>query len=633
LPFAAARLQRDSLRPDGVRLFSSPETRSIVLCLLLVVVTLAVYNSVIHNGFINFDDPEYITHNPHITAGLTGDTLRWSFFSFYQANWHPLTWISHALDYQLFHANPAGHHYVNVLLHAANAMLLFLLFQAATGFTWRSFMVAALFALHPVNVESVAWVAERKNVLSMLFFLLALRAYGGYVRKPAIGRYLGVVFLFALGLMSKPQVITFPFVLLLWDYWPLGRYGAGSPMTGTMRAITPARSFPWLCLEKSPLFLLSGISAVLTLMAQRAGHAIHDPAIYTPRLRLENAILAYVRYLRNAFWPTGLSIMYLHPLETIRAWQVGLALLSLIAITLLVLRYRRQRYLPVGWFWFLGTLVPMLGLVQVGEQAMADRYAYQSYIGLFVIACWGMAEWTAAWKLSPAPLAPVAVSVVLALGSLTYQQVGYWKDGVTLWSHALRMTPRKPFPYLIHFWLGHALNQENRFDEAIPEFRAALNPNHQVEEQYIHMGFGIYDQKHGHVQEAIQEFQTALRMATDLETRADAYSDLGSAYRQIRDYDEARQNFTAALVVDPNQGMALIGMGLLAQEKGDLPEAIRYYSLAMSRQPTDVGYLLLAQAERSTGHAAEAQAAADKAAQLTIDLDQARQDAATLLGY
>lgn len=599
-----------------------------MLCLLLMAVSLAVYNPIIRDGFINFDDAEYISKNAHVTAGVTWDTIRWSFSSFYQANWHPLTWISHALDYQLFRSNPAGHHYVNALLHGCCAVLLFLLFQSATGFTWRSLMVAALFALHPVNVESVAWAAERKNVLSMLFFLLAFQSYTWYVRKPGVWRYSGVAFLFALGLMSKPQIITFPFLLLLWDYWPLRRYGSDASPSGPVNSVVSPRSFPWLLWEKVPLFLLSAISAVITMKAQRAGHAIHP---YSFSVRLGNAILSYSRYLRNAFWPTRLSPMYPHPLGSIRAWQVSLSALFVLAITLAVLRYRHHRYLPVGWFWFLGALVPMLGLVQVGEQAMADRYAYQSFIGLFLIACWGLAECAAAWKLSRALLVAISLSVVLALSFLTHRQLGYWHDSVSLWSYALRVTPERP--YLIHLELGNALDQESRFDEAIPELRAAIDPEHPVEDQLVHLGFGIYDQNHGHLQEAINEYQTALRMTNDPETRADAYSDLGSAYRILKDYDHERESFAAALQIDPNQSMALIGMGLLAQKNKDFSQAIKYYVQAMDHEPTDVGYILLARAEAGAGQLAEAQAAALKAKQLTSDLDQARQTAAALLAY
>jgi tetratricopeptide (TPR) repeat protein len=625
LPFAATRLQRDQPRPDAWRLFSSPEKRSVVLCLLLVAVSLAVYNPIIRNGFINFDDTQYILHNPHVTAGLTGETVKWSFSNFYQANWHPLTWISHALDYQLFHANPAGHHYVNVLLHACNAVLLFLLFQSATGFTWRSLMLAALFAFHPVNVESVAWAAERKNVLSMLFFLLALQAYGWYARKPAVGRYLTVAFLFVLGLMSKPQVITFPFLLLLWDYWPLGRYGSDSSLIGTMKPASPARSFPRLVLEKVPLFLLCCISAVITMKAQRAGGAIHSSSQYSFHLRFENAILSYSHYLRNACWPSKLSPFYPHPWDSIRLWQVAAAIAGL------VLHYRRHRYLCVGWLWFLGTLVPMIGLVQVGEQSMADRYAYLPFLGLFLILCWGVPEWASEHHIPSSWLAISAALILSALGFLTHRQVGYWHDSLTLWSYALRVTPERS--YLIHLQLGLAFDEQGRFDDAIPHLQAAIDPQDQRNAPLIHLGYGLYDQKHGHIQDAIEEYQTTIRTSKELEVMLDAYSNMASAYREIRDYEDARESFAAALKINPKHCMSLVGMGLLAQRGGDLPEAIRYYSLAMSYEPTDVGYILLAQAEAHAGEAAEAQAAATKAAQLTTDMDQARQSAATLLSY
>jgi hypothetical protein len=602
-----------------------------VLCLGLVAVSLVVYNPVVHNRFINFDDPQYITHNPHVTAGLTWDTIRWSFSSFYQANWHPLTWISHALDYQLFGVNPSGHHYVNVLFHALNAVLLFLLLQSATGLTWRSLVVAALFALHPVNVESVAWAAERKNVLSMLFFLLAFETYIGYCRKSSVGLYLSTIFLFVLGLMSKAQVITLPFLLLLWDYWPLGRYRPDSLMVGTVVPVAPARSLRWLLLEKCPLFLLSVLSAGITLKAQWTGGAIHNPATYPFRLRLGNAILSYSRYLRNLCWPARLSPMYPHPLESIRAWQVVSSGLFLIALTLLILRLHRQRYLLVGWFWFLGSLVPMLGLVQVGKQAMADRYAYQSFIGLFIMVCWGTAECVAARKLSRGPLFLVAISAVLALSFVTHRQLGYWHDGVTLWSYALQVSDERPT--YVHLLLGTALDEGQRYDEAVPELRAAIDLEDPRGDDRIHLGFGISDQNHGHFQEAINEYQVAIRIATDPETRAIAYADLGSTYRQIKDYERSRESFSAALQMDPNQTAAMIGMGLLAEKTGDFSSAISYYSRAMAREPTDVGYILLAGAEARAGHAEEAEAAAIRAAQLTTDLDHARQTADLLLGY
>ena len=288
------------IRPPA-RLFISGEKRSTVLCLLLVLLTLAFYNPIVHNGFTNFDDNGYITDNPHVRAGLTWDTVKWAFTSRDCANWHPVTWLSHAFDCQLFKLNPAGHHYVTVLLHAVNAILLFLLLEGATGFTWPSFMVAALFALHPVNVESVAWAAERKNVLSMLFFLLTLHAYGWYARRVNVKRYAVVAALFALGLMAKPEIITLPFVLLLWDYWPLRRlYSERSPED--LPETPVPRSFSFLLLEKVPLLLLSAGSAVITLVAQRAGQALRGAPAW---VRFGNAAVAYVRYLGKAFWPVA----------------------------------------------------------------------------------------------------------------------------------------------------------------------------------------------------------------------------------------------------------------------------------------------------------------------------------------
>jgi protein O-mannosyl-transferase len=622
-------LARREERQKVFKLFSSPERRTLVLCLLLVAVTLLVYNPIVRNGFINYDDPQYITNNPQVPSGVTWETVRWSFTNYYDANWHPLTWLSHALDYQIFGPKPAGHHYVTVLFHALDAVLLFLLFQSATGFTWRSLMVAALFALHPVNVESVAWAAERKNVLSMLFFLLALQAYGWYARRPEVRRYLLVALLFALGLMCKPQIITLPFLLLLWDYWPLGRYSPDSSME-VVQAM-PAKSTGWLLLEKCPLLLLSAISAVITIKTQQAGHAIHDPAIYTVRIRLGNAILSYARYLRNAVWPTRLSPMYPHPLNSIRMWQVGISAVLLVLVTGFVLRYRRHRYLPVGWFWFVGVLVPMIGLVQVGDQAMADRYAYQAFVGLFVMVCWGVAELWTVWKASRPALAAVAVLVLLALSLLTHRQIGRWHDSVTLWSYALSLKPERP--YIIHLELGNALDEENRFDEAIPELRAAVDPEHSTADDLVHLGFGIYDQKHGHLQEAIAEFGMALRMAKESETKADAYGDLGSAYRELRDDQLAQKNFAAALQIDPNHSMSLVGMGLLAQKSDNLQEAISYYSRAMAHEPSDVGYILLGQAEYRAGRTADAQAAFAAAAKLSSDLPAAKRVAAGLLAY
>ena len=599
--------------PSG--LFSSPEKRTVVLCLLLVAATLAVYNPVHGNSFVNFDDDHYITHNPHIVAGLSWDTVKWAFTNYYEANWHPLTWLSHALDCQWFGLNPVGHHYVNVFLHAVNALLLFWVLQSATKRTWPSLLVAALFALHPVNVESVAWASERKNVLSMMFLLLGLGAYGWYAKKPVMGRYFLVAACFACGLMAKPQVITLPFVLLLWDYWPLRRFE-----TATAKE---------LLVEKTPLFGLALASAVITMRAQKAGGAIHNFAAYSFRVRLENAIVAYTRYIGKAFWPTRLSPLYPHPLDLLRLWQVVASILILALVSVVVIRNRRHGYMFTGWFWFVGTLVPMVGLIQVGEQAMADRYAYLPFVGLFVMVCWAADEWVQTHASAARWLTVAAVAVLGTLGWLTYRQIGYWRDSETLWSYALRVTPVRS--YKAHFNLAMAYDQQSRFDEAIQQLRESIDPRD--DDPQIHLGLGIYDQRHGDIQDAIDEFQTTLRLTTDSAMKGDAYSNLGSAYRQVRDFDRARESFTRALQINPRQTVALINLGLLAQRENHYDEAIGYYTRAMSVEPTAVGYSLLAKVEEQAGHPTEAQAALAQATRLTADIAQAKKTAEGLLAF
>ena len=599
-----------------------------ILCLLLIAATLAVYNPVNRNAFVNFDDDHYITGNPHVLAGLHWPTVKWAFTNYYEANWHPLTWISHAFDVQLFGLNPVGHHYTNVVLHALNAVLLFLLLQSATGFTWRSLMVAALFALHPVNVESVAWASERKNVLSMMFLLLAFHAYGWYVRRPGVARYGMVAALFACGLMSKPQVITFPFLLLLWDYWPLGRFSSGRAM-GEDAHLTAAGTPSALLFEKLPLFLMSLASAVVTMQAQKAGGAIHSPIIYPFSLRVENAFVSYSRYIGKAFWPTQLSPLYPHPLDLLRSWQVVASAVFFLLATALVIRNRRHGYLVTGWFWFLGALVPMLGLVQVGEQAMADRYAYLPFVGLFLMVFWGIGGWARTRRIAPSSLAAPALAALAALSALTYRQIGYWHDSETLWSHALRVTSVRS--YKAHFNLAVTYDAEGRYDQAVAQFEQAIDPRD--DDPRIHLGLGIYDERHGHVQESVVEFQTALRLSSNQAMSADALSNLGGAYRQLQDYLHAKDSFAAALRIDPNKASALVGMGLLAQRSGNFEQAIAQYAHAMSVEPTAVGYVLLARAFEKSGHRAEADVALEKAHQLTSDFDQAQQTADQLLAF
>jgi Flp pilus assembly protein TadD len=585
----------------------------------LVLATLCAYRGIERNGFVNVDDNSYLIDNQHVHAGLTLKTVKWALTTYEVDNWHPLTWMSHALDWELFGRNTGGHHYISALFHSLNAVLLFLLLESATGFTWRSFFVAALFAVHPVNVESVAWAAERKTVLSMLFFLLALMAYAWYAQRPSARRYFTVAVLFALGLMAKPQVVTFPFVLLLWDYWPLQRFGSPSSGEADTRF---ARASLWrLAIEKVPLLVLAAADAIITMRAQ---HRALDYAesTYGLRVRLANLLVSYTRYVIHAFWPLHLSPAYPHPGNTLAGWQVVssvafLLLASLLAITL------RRKYLLVGWLWFLGILVPMIGLVQVGDQAMADRYAYIPFIGLFWIAAWAIAETAENWRISPRWLAAPAALAIAAAGLLTARQVRYWHDSETLWRYALSVTPERNF--IAHDYLAGILTQENRHEEAIHEYLAAERLHSYPLSQIA--SFADYELRHGHRSDAMSQLQRVLQGSNDPATREIACRDLGIGYTQLGKPGEARENYRQALAIEPHDPYALMGMGLLAYRESDFKTAVDYFSGAVEADPSDFDYLLLATALREAGREADANAARAEAQRVSKDWTQAQDKA------
>ena len=632
MPVAAAKPAIALQEAGGI--FRSPAQRKLVLGLLLVVVTLALYNPASRNGFVNFDDDRYVTDNPQVRAGLHWSTISWAFTSLDQANWHPLTWLSHALDCQLFKLNPVGHHYTSVLLHAANALLLFLILQWFTGYTARSMMVAALFAVHPLNVESVAWVAERKNVLSMFFLLLAIAAYGWYVRKPGIVRYIAVALLFACGLMSKPMVITLPLVLLLLDYWPLGRMrfssNVGSNDNDDAKAhfALSAQPMSRLCLEKIPLLALSAGSAVITMIAQRAGGAVLTSAARAPMLRLENVILCYALYIKEALWPSHLAALYPYR-HALPAWEVAAAALSLLAVTCAVLKCREHRYLVVGWFWYLGTMVPMIGFIQVGNQAMADRYGYLPLIGLFVMIVWAVAEWASAGHTSTRLLAAAGITILLALSVVTHIQLSYWHDDLTLWGHALAVT-RDNFVAENNF--ASALIRQGRNHEAIVHFRtaSALEPQDATSQ----LNLGIYAQEHGDLQQAAARYAYVLQLATDTQLRASAYANLGTVYFALHDYDKAEKDFDSAIKLNRPFPIALLDMGLIAEKtaktNNDWNRAADYFAHYVTLDPSDVGYLLLAHAFHQAGHERDANLAYQEAQRLSNGIEQAQRRAASL---
>jgi Flp pilus assembly protein TadD len=605
-------------KPPG--LFSSPEKRNVILCLLLVVATLALYNPVNRHPFVNYDDDRYITENPHVHNGLTWRTITWAFTATEQGNWHPLTWLSHALDYQLFHQNPAGHHFTSLLIHAANAVLLFLFLMYATRRLGPSLFVAALFALHPINVESVAWVAERKNVLCTFFFFATLIAYGWYARQPDWRRYLVFAGLFVLGLMSKPMVITLPFVLLLLDYWPLGRVRGG-------HADTSAAPLSKLVVEKLPLIALSAASAVITMQAQRAGGAMRSTAQFSLAVRLENAVMAYPMYLWKMIWPSHLSPIYPHPGDSLAGWQVGTSALVLLAMTAVALKFRARRYLLTGWLWFLGALVPVIGLVQVGDQAMADRYAYIPLVGIFIMIAWGIADLADSKQIGLVVRVILAACVLLALSFATNRQLGYWSSNYDLWTHAVAVTGRN---FIAQDNLGGALLWLGKTDEAYLHFQAAaeINPLDPMSRSNL----GAYLQEHGHMAEAIEKYNRVITLTSDPGLLAATYANLGAAYRKLGEDEKARTSYDQALRLNPNQYNAYLGLGELLEKQSRLDEAISNYSKAVELRPTDTGFLLLGRALERTGRRSEALAAYQAALKLSPEMPEAQHAVDALSG-
>ena len=588
-----------------------------------MVATLARYNPVNRHPFVNYDDDRYVIDNLHVHNGLNWDTITWAFTAREQGNWHPLTWMSHALDYQLFRQNPAGHHFTSLLIHAVNAVLLFLLLMYATRRLGPSLFVAALFALHPINVESVAWVAERKNVLSTFFFFAALIAYCWYVRKPDWRRYLAFAGLFVLGLMSKPMVITLPFVLLLLDYWPLGR-AKGSP-AGAMTIAS--LSWSRLLLEKLPLLALSAASAGITMQAQQAGGAMRSTAQLSLTVRLENAVVAYATYLWKMIWPSHLAPLYPHPGDSLAAWQVGISALVLLAVTGAVLKFGSKRYLPTGWLWFLGTLVPVIGLVQVGDQAMADRYAYIPLVGVFVMIAWGAADLADARRIAFSSRVIAASCVLLALSFATHRQLGYWSSSYDLWTHALAVTDKN---FIAQDNLGGALLLLGKPDEAYAHFQAAaqINPL----DPMSHSNLGTYLQERGHFAEAIEQHNRAISLTSDAGLLAATYANLGAAYRKLGEDEKARASFDQALRLNPNQSNAYLGLGQLLEKQNRREDAINSYSRSVELRPTDMGFLLLGHALESAGRRPEALAAYQAALKLSPDIAEAQHAVDALSG-
>jgi tetratricopeptide (TPR) repeat protein len=502
---------------------------------LLALITLVVYWQLWSYDFINLDDPDYVIGNQQVRGGLTIDGIEWAFTAVKTSNWHPLTWLSLMLDCQLFGTNPAAHHLINLLLHVANTLLLFAILRNMTGALWASVFVAAAFALHPLHVESVAWISERKDVLSTLFWMLTTAAYLRYVKRPSVARYLLTIAAFALGLLAKPMLVTLPFALLLLDYWPLNRVVRGSGFR--------IRDFGRLIIEKIPLFMLAIVSSAVTFIVQRNTGAAAELDAISLYSRIANAFVSYLTYIRKMIWPSDLAVFYPHP-GNLPMWQAAAAAAAILAITILVIRLaKNHRYLMTGWLWYLGTLVPVIGLVQVGNQALADRYSYIPLIGLFTMIAFGTDDLFGKYRYKKIILSMAGAAAICVLAVCTYVQAGYWRNSVTLFEHTLKVTKNN---YLAHNNLGMAF------------------------------------QSQGKIEQAISQYKQVLQFKSD---DARAHNNLGNALRAQGKFEEANEHYTQAIKYKQDFAEAHNNLGISLVAQGRIEQGINHYRQALRLKP------------------------------------------------
>jgi Tfp pilus assembly protein PilF len=594
-----------------------PASRRLVaiLAVLLALGTAAVYAPAMRNGFVNLDDPDYVTRNSHVLAGLTWADVRWALGSSYpSSNWHPLTWISHMLDVQLYGGNPAGHHFTSVLLHMFGVVLLFLLIESATGLALRSAAVAALFAVQPLNVEAVAWISERKSVLCVLFFLLAIGAYSWYVKKPSVGRYLWGVLFFGLGITAKVMVIPFPFALLLLDYWPLRRL-PGTDAQGKPQAYF--RALRKLVIEKIPLFLMAAAGGAVTVYVHSREHALTATMPFS--WRFKNAIFSYVAYLGKAIWPVGLAPYYPHPENTLSWTTVALAGLALAAISLLVWRFRERKYLVMGWLWYLGTMLPMIGFIQTGRQGMADRFMHIPMMGLVFALVWLIADLAAEkhWQKE----IPIAI-FLLALtpfAALTIKQIGYWNDSYALFAHTLEVTKNNGFA---ENNFGVALLERGEPQLAAQHFVAALRLSPDLASP--HYNVAVLLQRQNQLDDAEHEYRAALALSSDQAEIVQSHNNLGILYLGEGKYAAAVTELSAAIAIDPNAQNSYIGRGTAEMQMMNTDAAIADFTKAAQIAPSPLALFRLGQALETKGENRQAANAYAAALQLAPSMAEAR---------
>jgi tetratricopeptide (TPR) repeat protein len=572
--------------PKGVR----SHRITIVIYLFLIAISLAVFGQTLRYDFVNFDDDLYVYNAPAIQAGLTVKGLALAFTSPHARNWHPLTTISHMLDCQLYGLKAGGHHATNVLLHIIAVLLLFRVLRQMTGAVWKSATVAALFAVHPLHVESVVWVSERKDVLSAVFFLLMLDAYLRYTRARSVTRYLAVAALFAAGLMSKPMLVSVPVILLLLDYWPLRRFEQVSSTKGTAKIAKFGdqwRVIRDLFLEKVPLLVLSTVFCVITFVLQKRATGAIPPLPFP--WRVQNAFVGYVIYAWKILWPTQLAVFYPHPNDTLAIWEVVFAILLLLAVTAAAIIFRSQRpYLLTGWFWYLVMLVPVIGVVQVGEQGHADRYTYLPHIGLFVVVVWFAADVAAVRRSTSRIAVTSAIVIIVALACAEFIQTSYWRNSETLWTHALAVTADND---VAHNNLGYLCADRGELDKAISHFENALrirssklDPHYSVGSAFVHVNLADALGRKGQPDEAMVHYEEAMKLQPNY---ANAYYNRGNILFAEGRIDEAMADWEKTLQIQPNDADAHTCIGNALLRRGSLSEAVAHYERAIALAPED----------------------------------------------
>jgi tetratricopeptide (TPR) repeat protein len=551
-----------------------------IVYLLLILTTLVVFHQLPSHDFVNLDDDLFVYENPQVQAGFTTESVLWAFTTFHPDYWRPLSWLSHMLDCQLFGLRPGLHHLINLLFHLANSALLLFILRKMTGSLWRSSFVAALFALHPLHVESVAWVAERKDVLSAFFWLLTIWAYSSYAERPGRNRYLVVLLFFALGLMTKPMVVTLPIVLLLLDFWPLGRLQTHhlAPGSDPGAAKPSAISLVW---EKIPLFALSAAMVGLTLFATKEGGTLKSLDLFPLSARIGNALVTYLSYIIKMMWPQGLAVYYPHP-GAFPIWQSVGAGLLLICLSVISIGAGRDRpYLAVGWLWYLITLLPVIGLIQAGSQAMADRYTYLSLIGPFIMIAWTVPSLLQGWRHRQVGLALASTIVLSSLVVCTWMQLRYWKNSLTLFQHTIDVTIDN---YFAHNNLGVALARQGRLEEAIHHHSESLRIR--PDQAEVHNNLANALAARGDFEEAIGHYYEALRIKPDF---ASAHNNLGSVLARQGKVDEAVNHYREALRIKPDYAGAHYNLGNVLVDRGNVDEAISHYTATLQLWPDWAG--------------------------------------------